>query len=305
MTKRDVFLDKEQMMQLVMFLPIWDGKLPIPAILKPKPLWTGKQLFSLIIPGNVNCQRLHSAHDDNENGGQYHWISPGDTRVLIEHGELLMGILCKRTLGASAGSLMHVSQLENGHEENGRFYGNIQTVINNWLLLEGHSIGIGDTIADPATYADIIRTIKKAKDEVIEVIHKAHSCELEATPGNTLRQTFENQVNRILNDARDKTGGSAKRSLTEFNNFKVMVVAGSKGSDINVSQVCYNSFLIPQEYFFHDFFSLFRLLLVSGNKTSRVNVYPLDSENGPCRISSRTIMVQNPEDSSKIHTSQD
>ncbi len=27
------------------------------------------------------------------------------------------------------------------------------------------------------------------------------------------------------------------RSLTEFNNFKVMVVAGSKGSDINVSQV--------------------------------------------------------------------
>jgi DNA-directed RNA polymerase II subunit RPB1 len=28
-----------------------------------------------------------------------------------------------------------------------------------------------------------------------------------------------------------------KRSLTEFNNFKVMVVAGSKGSDINVSQV--------------------------------------------------------------------
>ena len=45
------------------------------------------------------------------------------------------------------------------------------------------------------------------------------------------------QVNRILNDARDKTGASAKRSLTEFNNFKVMVVAGSKGSDINVSQV--------------------------------------------------------------------
>lgn len=51
-----------------------------------------------------------------------------------------------------AGSLLHVSQLENGHEENGKFYGNIQTVVNNWLLLEGHSIGIGDTIADPKTY---------------------------------------------------------------------------------------------------------------------------------------------------------
>ena len=130
-----------------------------------------------------------------------------------------------------------MSQLENGHEENGKFYGNIQTVVNNWLLLEGHSIGIGDTIADPKTYQDILTTIKKAQSEVNEVIHKAHSDQLEATPGNTLRQTFENQVNRILNDARDKTGASAKKSLTEFNNFKVMVVAGSKGSDINVSQV--------------------------------------------------------------------
>lgn len=73
--------------------------------------------------------------------------------------------------------------------------------------------------------------------EVIEVIEKAHNDELEPTPGNTLRQTFENQVNRILNDCRDKTGSSAQKSLSEFNNFKAMVVAGSKGSKINISQV--------------------------------------------------------------------
>ena len=73
---------------------------------------------------------------------------------------------------------------------------------------------------------------------MIEVIKKAHNNELEPTPGNTLRQTFENQVNRILNEARDKTGSSAQKSLSEFNNFKVMVTAGSKGSKINISQVC-------------------------------------------------------------------
>jgi len=44
-------------------------------------------------------------------------------------------------------------------------------------------------------------------------------------------------VNRILNEARDKTGSSAQKSLSEFNNFKVMVTAGSKGSKINISQV--------------------------------------------------------------------
>ena len=199
MTKRDVFLDKEEMMQLVMFLPSWDGKLPIPAIIKPKQLWTGKQLMSLVIPGSVNCMRLHATHNDAEDNTPNHWISPADTRVLIENGELIMGILCKRSLGAAAGSLLHVSQLENGHEENGLFYGNIQTVVNNWLILEGHSIGIGDTIADPKTYTDIIETINKAKHDVTEVIHKAHSEQLEATPGNTLRQTFENLVNKILN----------------------------------------------------------------------------------------------------------
>lgn len=237
MTKRDVFIEKEQMMNLLMFLPTWDGKMPQPCILKPKPLWTGKQLFTLIIPGNVNLIRTHSTHPDEEDDGPYKWISPGDTKVMVEHSELIMGILCKKTLGTSAGSLLHIVFLELGHETAGRFYGNIQTVINNWLLLEGHSMGIGDTIADPQTYHEIQQSIRKAKEDVIGVIQKAHNMELEPTPGNTLRQTFENQVNRILNDARDKTGGSAKKSLTEYNNLKAMVVSGSKGSNINISQV--------------------------------------------------------------------
>lgn len=79
---------------------------------------------------------------------------------------------------------------------------------------------------------------------MIEVIRKAHNNELEPTPGNTLRQTFENNVNYILNAARDKTGSSAQKSLSEFN-FKTMVVAGSKGSKINISQVqCKLKFLL-------------------------------------------------------------
>ncbi|KAK8780828.1 hypothetical protein V5799_017831 [Amblyomma americanum] len=237
MTKRDVFLEKDQTMTILMFLPIWDGKMPMPAILKPKPLWTGKQIFSLIIPGNVNLIRTHSTHPDEEDDGPYKWISPGDTKVLIEHGELISGIVCKKTVGASSGSLMHVVFAELGHEVAGAFYGHIQTVVNAWLLLEGHTIGIGDTIADKQTFIDIKNTIEKAKHDVIDVIEKAHNDELEPSPGNTLRQTFENQVNRILNDARDKTGASAQKSLSEFNNFKAMVVSGAKGSKINISQV--------------------------------------------------------------------
>lgn len=154
--------------------------MPTPTILKPKPLWTGKQLFTLIIPGNVNLMKANSAHPDDEDDGPYCYISPGDTKVrvtftylysmcsilvqvLVENGELICGILSKDTLGNKSGSLMHVIALEQGHEVAQRFYDSIQTVVNNYLLVEGHSIGIGDTIADNFTYTEIQRAIHKAK----------------------------------------------------------------------------------------------------------------------------------------------
>ena len=72
------------MMNLMMWIIDWDGKIPQPAILKPKPMWTGKQVFSMIIPGNVNMVRTHSTHPDDEDSGPYKHISPGDTKVLID-----------------------------------------------------------------------------------------------------------------------------------------------------------------------------------------------------------------------------
>ena len=66
----------------------------------------------------------------------------GDTKVLVEDGQLLCGIHCKRSLGASPGSLLHIVALEMGHSVAADFYSNIQLVVNNWLILEGHSIGI-------------------------------------------------------------------------------------------------------------------------------------------------------------------
>lgn len=70
-------------MNLLMFLSTWDGKMPQPAILKPRPLWTGKQIFSLIIPGHINVIRTHSTHPDDEDSGPFKHISPGDTKVLV------------------------------------------------------------------------------------------------------------------------------------------------------------------------------------------------------------------------------
>ena len=75
------FITQADIMNLLMWLPSWDGKMPQPAILKPKPLWTGKQMFTLIIPGNVNLIHTHSTHPDDEDDGPYKFISPGDTKA--------------------------------------------------------------------------------------------------------------------------------------------------------------------------------------------------------------------------------
>src|SRR5690606_36677056 len=56
--RRDVFLNKDQVTQIMLWVPEWDGHLPTPAILNPRPRWTGKQIISMIIPSGINTQNL-------------------------------------------------------------------------------------------------------------------------------------------------------------------------------------------------------------------------------------------------------
>ena len=53
----------------------------------------------------------------------------------------------------------------------------------------------------------------------------------------TIRESFENSVERELNLACDQSGQYAQKHLKEDNNVKQMVTAGSKGSFINISQM--------------------------------------------------------------------
>nr|ABA64469.1 DNA-dependent RNA polymerase II largest subunit [Glaucocystis nostochinearum] len=232
MTIRDTFIEKDVVMNILMHLDSFDGRLPIPAILKPRPLWTGKQLFTMFLP-NVNLIRFCSQHPDNEVSD----ISPGDTKVIIEQGELLAGIVCKRTLGTSSGSLIHVIWNEHGHDIARVFFSMTQKVINNWLINVGFSIGIGDTIADEATMETINQHIGTAKTRVQQLILDCQQNRLECQPGRTLLESFENRVNKELNTARDNAGASAQKSLKPSNNVKAMVTSGSKGSFINISQM--------------------------------------------------------------------
>ena len=70
--------------------------------------------------------------------------------------------------------------------------------MNYWLLQNGFSIGIGDMIADVATMDDINKAISGAKDCVKQLIKKACDGQLEAEPGRTMMESFENKVNEVI-----------------------------------------------------------------------------------------------------------
>jgi DNA-directed RNA polymerase II subunit RPB1 len=240
LTRRDVFLEKDLMMNCLMMLDSFDGKMPIPAVLKPKPLWTGKQLFTMFLP-NVNLVAYSNTHDDKSMGSSAYKedddVSSTDTKVIIDQGILLSGITDKRILGTGAGSLMHVICNELGTEQGKWFLNYCQRVVNYWLLQIGFSIGISDTIADKQTMIQIEETITNAQKSVKDLVKKAHDGKLELEPGRTIQQSFENKVNEVLNKARDEAGNNAQRSLDVHNNIKAMVTGGSKGSYINISQI--------------------------------------------------------------------
>jgi len=50
-------------------------------------------------------------------------------------------------------------------------------------------------------------------------------------------ETFEHEVNQSLNKARDTAGQIALKALSSDNRLKNMVNAGSKGSNLNISQI--------------------------------------------------------------------
>jgi DNA-directed RNA polymerase II subunit RPB1 len=53
----------------------------------------------------------------------------------------------------------------------------------------------------------------------------------------TIHETFEDKVNAAMNAAREKAGKTALQSLRYSNNVVQMSLAGSKGSNLNISQM--------------------------------------------------------------------
>jgi len=231
MSRRDNFIGIEQVMPILMWVPDWDGIVPEPAILKPRPLWTGKQLVSMAFPKEVNIEKK----EDDSSPSPQNDIK--DKSLMIKSGQLIYGQVTKKIVGASAGGVIHIIFNELGPDAAVKFFNSCQRICNWWLLHHGFSFGVGDTIPDPATSEKIADEVRKSREDVEKLIEKATLDELEPLPGMTIRGTFESKVQKALNEAREGGGTAAQTSLKDFNNVVQTVVSGSKGSTVNISQM--------------------------------------------------------------------
>jgi DNA-directed RNA polymerase II subunit RPB1 len=113
----------------------------------------------------------------------------------------------------------------------------VQLVVDKWLVEHGFSVGLNDTLPDLESNNKIENILRNAKTEVIKYFRQAQNGTLEHQPGKSILQSFEFWVNKALNTSRVEAGKVVKRSLPARNGFKNMVQSGSKGSDLNISQI--------------------------------------------------------------------
>ncbi|KAF2637425.1 putative DNA-dependent RNA polymerase II largest subunit [Massarina eburnea CBS 473.64] len=230
MCHMDSFLTREQMMPILLWVPGWDGVVPPPAILKPRPRWTGKQIISMALKPGINLLRGASGVDDtfNDFSGK---------SLVVHDGEVVHGQLAKSAVGASKGGLVHIIYNEHGPEDTVTFFNAAQRIVNYWFLHHGFSIGVGDAVPNKMTSDLILDAIAKAKQEVLELIASANLDEMEPSPGMTIRKTFENRAMKALNEGREGGGTAAMKNLKPFNNVVATVASGSKGSGVNIAQM--------------------------------------------------------------------
>lgn len=208
MTAQECFIEKDRFYDLI-FSAIgdeWDGVIPHPAIYKPRPLWTGKQLLSMILP------------DISFNA--YEPVDMNDEKVCIRRGYICTGRFNKKIIGKGVErGLIHRMVLQEGNDRTAQFMSMIQFVANDWMTQHSFSTGIQDC----SITQDVFKNVRQKVYDTME------DCSSVYVP--------EEQATMKLNRVRDIAAKFVLESLPTDHGMMNMIKAGSKGSNINIAQI--------------------------------------------------------------------
>ena len=155
----------------------------------------------------------------------------------IVNGTYVRGQLEKKVLGAGTKGLIHRICNDFGNMHSASFIDDLQNIITEYMKSSAYSVGISDLIADQSTNDQISEIITDKKRGVQGLIDQTHLGIFENKSGKSNEAEFEAKVKDTLDAGEKEVRRIARESLSKDNRFVIMVGAGSKGSDINISQM--------------------------------------------------------------------
>jgi DNA-directed RNA polymerase subunit A' len=234
-TRRSTYLTWSEVNRLLLGSG-YEGQLPEPTVKKPQPMWTGKQIFSLFLPRNLNyvlkasvCQGCTKCLNED---------CPYDAYVVVRNGELVTGVIDRRSIGAEQSeSLLHRIIKDYGSQAGREFLNRITRMLKLYISMRGFTYSYDELVLSPEAEDKIKRTMVTVEKKIEELIESRRNGTLQRLPGQTIDESFEIYVMNELAKARDESGKIADRDFTLDNAGIVMTRTGARGSSLNIGQM--------------------------------------------------------------------
>ncbi|KAI9297500.1 beta and beta-prime subunits of DNA dependent RNA-polymerase [Neoconidiobolus thromboides FSU 785] len=243
-TKKDRFYDRSQFTLICSYMgdALLHVDLPPPAIIKPVKLWTGKQIFNVLMRPNKECNimvNLESKCRTFENDKtRIPDMSPNDGYLVIRNSEVMCGVMDKATVGdGNKNSLFYVILRDYGPIQTAECMNRLAKLCARWLANHGFSLGISDVMPGTNLLSLKHKEITAAYNKCDELILKHKTGNLTLQAGCDEDQTLEAQISGTLSKVRDAMGQVCITELNKYNAPLTMALCGSKGSKINVCQM--------------------------------------------------------------------
>lgn len=247
-TRKDIFYDRAAFSLICSYMG--DGMdlidLPTPAIIKPIELWTGKQIFSVLLRPNarmrvfvnLTLKEKNYSKPKNASERELETMCPNDGFVYFRNSELISGQLGKATLGnGNKDGLYSILLRDYNAHAAASCMNRLAKLSARWIGNHGFSIGIDDVQPDNDLNERKRETILNGYNSCDEKIELYNKGKLHLQPGCDAAQTLEAVITGILNQIRNETGQVCMKKLHWRNSPLIMSQCGSKGSPINISQM--------------------------------------------------------------------
>ena len=240
LTQRDVFLTRAEFCRLVSYMSdaLDHIDMPPPAIYKPRRLWTGKQVISMLVCPNKLCKSWVNVETTEKFYTKGKHMCGNDGYVLFRKGELLCGSLGKKTLGGESKSgLFYVLIRDYGAKEATRCMSRLAKLCARYLGDRGFSIGVDDVTPSKKLIELKERIMAEGEIASNQSIDAYNAGKIRLKPGCDAIQSLESELNGLLAKIRQKCGDEAMNALSNSNSPFIMAQCGAKGSPLNISQM--------------------------------------------------------------------